>query len=72
LRESDTQAGHTFPSEVAAPRYLQPLEFPKEIQKILDGKLITMAHATVLADFAVLMQLLGRSALSRTSSMYEA
>jgi ParB family chromosome partitioning protein len=40
-------------SESQVARYLQLLEFPTEIQKILDGKLITMAHAKVLADFAV-------------------
>jgi ParB/RepB/Spo0J family partition protein len=40
-------------SEKQVNRYLQLLEFPKEIQKILDGKLITMAHAKVLAGFAV-------------------
>jgi ParB/RepB/Spo0J family partition protein len=34
-------------------RYLNLLKFPDPIQKCLDGKVLTMAHAKVLADFQI-------------------
>ena len=40
-------------SEKQLGRYLKLLAFPKHVQKLLDGKTVTMAHAKVLADFAV-------------------
>jgi ParB/RepB/Spo0J family partition protein len=40
-------------SEKQVVRYLELLTFPAAVQRCLDGKLITMAHAKVLADFHV-------------------
>jgi ParB/RepB/Spo0J family partition protein len=40
-------------SEKQVKRYLGLLEFPEPIQKILDGEVVTMAHAKALADFGV-------------------
>ena len=34
-------------------RYLQLLEFAPELQRCIDGRVLTMAHAKVLADFGV-------------------
>jgi ParB/RepB/Spo0J family partition protein len=34
-------------------RYLNLLKFPEAIQKCLDGKVMTMAHAKILADFEI-------------------
>jgi ParB/RepB/Spo0J family partition protein len=40
-------------SERQVDRYLKLLEFPGHIQKILDGRVVTMAHAKLLAAFQV-------------------
>jgi len=40
-------------SEKQVKRYLALLEFPAPIQQILDGEVVTMAHAKALADFGV-------------------
>jgi ParB/RepB/Spo0J family partition protein len=40
-------------SQKQVDRYLQLLAFPQALQKCIDGKIITMAHAKVLHDFGV-------------------
>ena len=46
-------AGAFCLSERQVRRYLDILELPEAIQELLDGKLVTMAHGRILADYHV-------------------